>query len=232
MAPHLRKHVHIFTNWQITAVLPRLTLGQTEGAPLYAEMFQSPTANSYIYVNGGLVSGPDGAVYGCNYFQNGPISMGGFTVTPPQSGRGFFVYRLEADGTIGWLVSPRGTASFMDCNDIEINSSGTAIGIVGSFLQGTIIIANETFTWTGTNTIRFQPFLMLMDTATGAQLWGKTWGGNGAIGSWAVGFDSAENILFNGRFSDGTMIVNGQTYDAGSFNYDNYCMKVCTRSMH
>lgn len=192
-----------------------MAVGQTEGLALYAEMFTSTSANSYVYVNGGLVSGPDGATYGCNYFQSGPISIGSFTVTPPAGGSGFFVYRLESNGTISWLVSPRGTANFMDCNDIAIDSSGTTIAIVGNFRGGTIIVANETLTWTGTTSIRTQPFLMLMDAAQGTQLWGMSWGGDGNIGSWGVGFDSAGNILFNGPIQDGTMIVNGQTYDAG-----------------
>lgn len=195
---------------------------------MYAEMFTSTSADSYIYVNGGITSGPDGATYGCNYFEDGPISMGSFTVTPPAAGKGFFVYRLESDGTISWLISPRGTAAFMDCNDIAVDPSGTTIATVGNFRGGTIIIANDTYAWTGTNQIRTQPFLMLLDAATGTQLWGKTWGGDGSIGTWGLGFDSVGNILFNGRFSDGTMIVDGQTYAAGSFNADNYCMKVDT----
>ena len=178
---------------------------------------------SYIWLNGGIVTDASGTLYGCGFFEDGPVTLGDFTVTPPAPGMGgFLVYRMEANGHVAWVMSPRGTA-FMDPGAIAVDASGTMVAVTGSLSGGTMIIANQTFTSTGTG-YKSDAYVMVLDAATGAEKWGRTWGGTGDIGSWGVAVDSARNILLNGRVITGTMIVNGQTYTA--LKCANYCMKV------
>lgn len=219
---HARARIHTPNPEQ---VLPHLALGQqSEGTPLWSTMFTAPTADSYIWLNGGIVSDASGNIYGANYMEGtGNVTNGDWTVQVPSGGGGAFIYKLNTTLGVTWLVAPGGTASYIDANNVALDPSGSTLVVIGSFASGTMVLDSVTLT---APTSRANAFVLALDAATGVAKWGQAWTGTGRNEPYGVGIDSAGNIIFNGRTGAGTIVVNSVTYDAGSIGKNSWSMKV------